>query len=193
MGIMDREYMRRSSHVDESSRPRRGQKLFRHVGQIAFFALAPILLVTVIWLEFPAIDEIVGIAGPGSDYQFPGAAMAAYPMKGKPLPGAISYRVVDMSGDGLLKVVRFRDENSGHLAAELYLPSGARGSVRIRPGRYRMHLMEGRRWLGPDTHFGKTATTFDFGVQEVGGEIAGLEIMPKSAVAGAPTISGFRF
>ncbi|TPE61103.1 hypothetical protein FJQ54_09410 [Sandaracinobacter neustonicus] len=131
--------------------------------------------------------------GPESEYEFPGAAMTAYPVSGKPLPGAVPYNVIDKSGDRLLKVVRFRAEGSGQLVAEAYLRTGQSVAVRMRPGTYRMHVMEGRRWLGPEQHFGKMAATFDFGIHQVGGEIAGIEIMPKSAVGGAPPISGFRF
>lgn len=185
--------MRRLPYDGSFRHPARGQTVVRQVGRISLFILAPVLVLAAIWLEFPAIDDVIGIDGPGSDYQFPGASMTAYPTSGKPLSGAVPYRVIDKSGDRLAKVVRFRAESSGQLVAELYLPAGESGSVRMRPGNYRMHLMEGRRWLGPDLHFGKTAATFDFGVQEVGGEIAGIEIMPKSAAGGAPPISGFRF
>lgn len=161
------------------------------------FALSLLLfmgaMVLKLALQSPAaVSPVAALAG-GDGLAFPGSSTAAYVAGGKAPSGGIPYTIVDATGDGLYRVVRFRAADSNDLVAELYLPPDQTGKVRLRPGFYHVHVAQGRRWRGPDVHFGIGGRVHDFGKHEVGGTEAGIRLAGATSIGGAPEIAGFRF
>ncbi|PZU50743.1 MAG: hypothetical protein DI568_03060 [Sphingomonas sp.] len=148
--------------------------------------LAPLILFVPAAVKMTAAAESGGLS-------FPGVAIAAYVAGGKAPPGGIPYTVEDQSGDGQHRVVRFRKADGGDLIAELYLPPKQRGTVRLRAGSYQVNIAQGRRWHGPDVHFGRAGHVYDYGQHEIGGNVAGFNIGPASVTGTAHEIPDSRF
>lgn len=145
-----------------------------------------------VWLERPELFAAVGLREAAPALAFPANGTVAY-AEGRLGSNAVGFTVRDRTGEGLEKVVRFRTPDSRVFVAELYLRPGGEGEVRLPPGIYRMHLMHGRTWRGPDVHFGSGAETFDMGTTAIGGNVAGMDIMPRSIAGRSVPITGARF
>lgn len=184
MGLADRDYIReRASSVSPTGDR---QKL------VLAASVALPLIVGFVWLERPDLIAAIGLPGAEPTLAFPASGTVAY-ADGGPRSNAVGFTVRDRTGEALEKVVRFRTPESRVFVAELYLRPGGEGEVRLPPGIYRMHMMFGRTWRGPDVHFGSGAETFDMGTTAIGGDVGGMDIMPRSVGADSIQISGNRF
>jgi hypothetical protein len=150
------------------------------------------LMAGFVWLERPELFAALGLPTAAPALAFPASGTVAYP-DGRPRSYAAGFTVRDRTGEASEKVVRFRTPGSHVFVAELYLRPGGQGEVRLPPGIYRIHLMFGRTWRGPDVHFGAGAETFDMGTTAIGGDVGGMDIMPRSIAANSVQMSGSRF
>lgn len=184
VGLADREYMR------ERASP--GSVPDTRIKFIIVALAAAVLMAVFAWLERPDFFKAIGLPNASPDLAFPASGTAAY-AEGRPPRNAVSFVVQDLSGDKLEKVIRFRTPDSRTFVAEMYLRPGDKGEIHLPPGVYRMHLMQGHVWRGPDVHFGAGAATFDMGVTAIGGDVGGMDILPPSVAGESTPIAGTRF
>ena len=156
-------------------------------------AVCAVTFVLALWVRLAPLDQGAASSAGDSNLSFPSVPIAAYVAGGKAPPGGVPYSIEDQSGDGMHRVVRFRAAEGGDLIAELYLPPKHRGTVRLRAGFYQVNIAQGRRWHGPDIHFGRAGHVYDYGQQEVGGNMAGFNIGPASVTGTAHEIPDSRF
>ncbi len=184
MGLADRDYIRERSSPSSAASDRT---------KLILAALAAISLIAgFVWLERPDLFAAIRLPETAPSLAFPASGTVAY-TDGGPRSNAVRFTVRDRTGEAQEKVVRFRTPDSRVFVAELYLRPGEEGEVRLPPGIYRMHLMLGRNWRGPDVHFGSGAETFDMGTTAIGGDVGGMDIMPRSIAANSVQITGTRF
>lgn len=183
MGLAERDYMKRP--LGDAARP----NAFHKRGN---WQTAGLLLLLAALLVLAA--KASGIVPDGSpELTFPPNGTVAYVGGKAPSTETARFSVSDESRSGLNKVIRFRAPDGATMAAELYLRPGQNGEVQLRPGIYRLHISQGRNWLGPDKHFGDQSSTHDFGTHAIGGSVAGISILPSSPVGNARPIASKRF
>jgi hypothetical protein len=191
MGLADRDYMkdRRGelpANVDSGAgswTTHGAAPVSGSMRAVLSFAAVFIVAVFAIYLLAPERPSFGGKPLP-----FPANGVVAYPAGAASRATAQSFQLLDAAGDGNDRVVRFRDPADNALVAELYLRSGKQAQVWLRPGPYRIHIMQGRNWLGPDVHFGRDSMAYDHGAHVVGGAFAGIRLLGESVVGNAQPI-----